>query len=86
MELSWYILINWNLMVWTVSSLHYWLSTPPFVPVSIGGVGVGGIPELGVVVEVGVLVVHPAAQQDEQVCGHHVWDLLRKVLSIWKVM
>ena len=73
-------------MVWTVSSLNHWLSTPPFVPVSIGGVGVGGIPELGVVVEVGVLVVHPAAQQDEQLCGHHVWDLLRKVLSIWKVM
>ena len=52
----------------------------------ISGVGVGGIPELGVVVEVGVLVVHPAAQQDEQVCGHQAWDLLRKVLSIWKVM
>ena len=52
----------------------------------ISGVGVGGIPELGVVVEVGVLVVHPAAQHGEQVCGHQAWDLLRKVLSIWKVM
>ena len=86
MELSWYILINCNLLVWTVSSLHYWLSTPPSGPVLISGVGVGGIPELGVVVEVGVLVVHPAAQHDEQVCGHQAWDLLRKVLSIWKVM